>query len=88
LLGSIPYLACHQRPADTIAEFPALCIECLDRAGTDIEAACAVVCTVGESCGGMVDRLEDDGQYAIVRTHSGKKAWLPIQEVVRVLPPY
>jgi hypothetical protein len=71
-----------------MAKYPALCSACLELVGDDIAPGCPVVCTTANDCGGMVDRLEDDGQMVVVRTCDGGEAWLPIQEVVRVQPPF
>ncbi len=77
-------LACGVHPAITTPEWPALCAACLNRAGDDIRAEAQVVCTVDHGCSGIVDRLVDDDQLVVVRTHDGKEAWVPIQEMVRV----
>jgi len=69
-----------------MANYPALCSDCLKRVGDDIEPGCPVVCTMANDCGGFVDRLEDG--LVVVRTGDGGEAWLPLQELVRVQPPY
>ena len=43
--------------------------------------------TIDQNCGGMMERLENDGQIVVVQTHDGSEEWLPIQEVVRDLRP-
>ena len=77
-------LACGARPAATTPEWPALCERCLDRAGEEIEPGAPVVCTASGGCGGRVDRLENDGFMAVVRTDDGQDAWVPACELVRV----
>jgi hypothetical protein len=76
-------LACGLYPADTIEEVPPLCALCLERAGDEIEPGARVICTVDNSCSGIIDRLENDDQLAVVRTNDGGEAWIPIQELVR-----
>jgi hypothetical protein len=80
-------LACQQRQSITLANQPPLCAGCLDRAGEEIAPGCPVISTVANGWDGMVDSLED-GQIAVVRTRDGSKVRLPIQETVRVQPPY
>jgi hypothetical protein len=69
-----------------MANCPALCSDCLKRVGDDIVPGCPVVCTMANDCDGIVDRLEDG--LVVVRTGDGGEAWLPLQELVRVQPPY
>jgi len=57
-------LACGIRPAAT-DEGPALCEECLERAGEPVTPRTRVVCTEDGSLSGTVDRIEDD---LLVRT--------------------
>lgn len=75
-------IACGRRPADTLPEYPALCLTCLDRAGERIQPAARVVCHVDESCSGTVKQM--DGDLAVVTTNDGEDAWLPRQELIRV----
>jgi hypothetical protein len=77
-------LACGRRPAATTEEWPALCEPCLDRSGERIEPGIDVVCTVSDGRGGTVERLENDGFLAVVRTDDGGEAWVPVCELVRV----
>ena len=77
-------LACGQRPAATTPEWPALCHPCLDSAGERIEPGARVVCTVDAGCSGVVERLEEDGHIAVVRTASGPDAWVSVGDMVRV----
>lgn len=78
-------LACGRRPAATTPEWPALCSSCLNRAGERIKPGARVVCEVDDGCSGTVDRLVDDGQIVVVKTASGQEAWVPIQELVRII---
>jgi len=77
-------LACGTNPAATTDEWPALCETCLERAGEEIEPGSRVICTVDHGCSGVVDRLENYDQLAVVRTNDGGEAWVPIPEMVRV----
>jgi hypothetical protein len=77
-------LACHQRDADTLPEYPALCIPCLERVGENIEPGASVICVNDDGCSGIVERLTDE-MLAIVRTRDGGKAWVPQVDLVRVV---
>ncbi len=77
-------LACQKNAADTLPEFPALCVPCLNRAGKQIVPGARVVCEIDASCSGMVERLADE-MIIVVRTSDGDEAWVPRVELVRVL---
>jgi len=77
-------LACGRHPSATTEEWPALCASCLARVGDEIEVGASVICTVDHGCSGVVDRLENYDQLAVVRTNDGGEAWVPILEMVRV----
>ena len=77
-------LACGRHPAATTDEWPALCESCLERTGDEIEPGARVICTVDNNCSGIVERMENYDQLAVVRTNDGGEAWIPIQELVRV----
>lgn len=76
--------ACHQRDADTLHEYPALCTPCFKRAGNDIEPGASVICEIDHGCSGIVDRLADE-MIVVVRNPDGHEAWVPRVELVRVL---
>ena len=76
-------LACGIRPAATDEDWPAICEECLDRAGEPVEPRARVVCVVDGGLSGILDRIEDD--LVVVRTIEGEEAWLPQADVVAVL---
>jgi hypothetical protein len=75
-------IACGQRPATTLPEWPALCASCLDRTGESISPGALVICEVDHECSGTVSRIEDI--LAVVITNDGKEAWVPIPELVAV----
>jgi hypothetical protein len=75
-------LACGKRPADTLAEYPALCKPCINRSGQPVKAGDRVVCEVDEGCSGTVGRIEDG--LAVITTKKGE-AWVPIAELIKVI---
>lgn len=75
--------ACNNRESITLDEFPALCDECLDRSGLNINVGARVVDTICESHNGIVERM--DNGLAIVRNADGHEIHTPSVMLIRVL---
>jgi hypothetical protein len=80
-------VACTKRPSDSVDEpgIPPLCRSCWQRQGRRITEGANVVCISGDSCNGTVERFEDGGTLAVVRTSDGGEAWVPVIELVRTI---